>query len=242
MERQDPIISLQNVDVFQQDQLILEKVNLQIGLGEWVYLIGKVGSGKSSLIKVLYAELPVYSGEISVAGFDLMDIVTDEIPFLRREIGVIFQDFRLLSDRNVYDNLYFVLHAIGWKGKKEINKRIMQVIDRVDMQHGLYSMPHELSGGEQQRITIARALLNNPSIILADEPTGNLDPETSIELMEILKEVNQQGKTILMATHDYMLLNKYASRTLVCSDKKLSDPSIGTEDIDFFELLNNGKI
>ena len=238
----DPIISLKDVDVYQQDQLILEKVNLQIELGEWVYLIGKVGSGKSSLIKVLHAELPVYSGEISVAGYDLSDIEPEEIPFLRREIGVIFQDFRLLSDRNVYNNLYFVLHAIGWSNKKEMNKRIMEVIDRVDMRFGLYSMPHELSGGEQQRITIARALLNNPDIILADEPTGNLDPETSNELMKILKEVNQQGKTILMATHDYMLLNKYASRTLVCSNKKLSDPSSATEELDILELLSNGEI
>ena len=243
MMQYDPIISFIDVDIFQQDQLILESVNLQVGFGEWVYLIGKVGSGKSSLIKALYAELPVQTGEAFVAGFDLQKIKPTEIPFLRRKIGVIFQDFRLLTDRNVHDNLSFVLNAIGWNNKKQMENRIMEVIERVGMQSGLYSMPHELSGGEQQRITIARSLLNNPDIILADEPTGNLDPETSTELMEILKEVNGQGKTVLMATHDYLLLNKYASRTLVCSNGKLSDPSSATEEIDFSELLiEDGEI
>ncbi|MGD9930290.1 MAG: cell division ATP-binding protein FtsE [Mangrovibacterium sp.] len=234
---QTSIISLKGVDIFQQDHLVLGNVNLEIQPGEWVYLIGKVGSGKSSLIKVLNAELELYGGEAWVAGYNLRKIKQKEVPFLRRKLGVVFQDFRLLTDRNVHDNLSFVLKATGWKQGVAIEDRIFQVMEKVGMAHKLRSMPHELSGGEQQRVVIARALLNNPEIILADEPTGNLDPETSEELMHIFKEINEQGKTILMATHDYILLNKFASRTLVCADQKLTDPSKATEEVDFAELL-----
>ena len=237
--QQPSIISLKSVDIFQQDKLILGNVNFQVEPGEWVYLIGKVGSGKSSLIKVLNAELNISTGEASIAGYDLRKIKTAEVPFLRRKLGVVFQDFRLLTDRTVYENLFFVLKATGWKTQTVIEDRIHEVIGKVGMSHKLKSMPHELSGGEQQRVVIARALLNNPEIILADEPTGNLDPETSEELMEIFKQINEQGITILMATHDYILLNKYASRTLICADQKLSDPAkSSTEDVDFSELLD----
>ncbi len=237
--QQPPLISLTNVDIFQQDKLILRNVNFQVKAGEWVYLIGKVGSGKSSLIKVLNAELEISSGEASIAGYDLRKIKPSEVPFLRRKMGVVFQDFRLLTDRTVYDNLSFVLKATGWKNLTEIDERILEVTGRVGMTHKLKSMPHELSGGEQQRIVIARALLNDPKIILADEPTGNLDPETSAELMEIFRQINRQGKTILMATHDYIILNKYASRTLVFADQKVSDPAdASAEDVDFSELLD----
>ncbi|MEN6455331.1 MAG: ATP-binding cassette domain-containing protein [Prolixibacteraceae bacterium] len=238
--QQPSIICLKSVDIFQQDKLILGNVNLQVEPAEWVYLIGKVGSGKSSLIKVLNAELNIFTGEASIAGYDLRKIKPSEVPFLRRKLGVVFQDFRLLTDRTVYENLFFVLKATGWRTQTEIEDRIHEVIGKVGMAHKLKSMPHELSGGEQQRVVIARALLNNPEIILADEPTGNLDPETSEELMEIFKQINEQGKTILMATHDYILLNKYASRTLICADQKLSDPAKSSaEDVDFSELLDS---
>ena len=234
-----PIISLKSVDIFQQDRLVLGNVDLQIRKGEWVYVIGKVGSGKSSLIKVLNAELDIFTGEAWIAGKNLRKLKRAEVPFLRRKLGVVFQDFRLLTDRNVHDNLAFVLKATGWKIQKAVEDRIREVITRVGVEDKLRSMPHELSGGEQQRVVIARALLNNPEIILADEPTGNLDPETSEELMQILKEINEQGKTILMATHDYILLNRFASRTLVCADQKITDPAKATEEVDFSELIND---
>ena len=233
----ESIISLQGVDIFQQDQLILSNVNLDVKAGEFVYLIGKVGSGKSSLIKVLNAELDLFTGEAIVNGFNLRKLRRSEIPFLRRKLGVVFQDFRLLTDRNVHDNLAFVLKATGWKIEKAIDNRIHEVIARVGMKSKLKSMPHELSGGEQQRIVIARAILNDPDLILAVEPTGNLDPETSDDLMSILKEINEQGKTILMATHDYHILNRYPARTLVCADTKVSDSSKTQTEVDFTELL-----
>ncbi|MGQ7869467.1 cell division ATP-binding protein FtsE [Sunxiuqinia sp. sy24] len=233
----ESIISLQGVDVFQQDQLILSHVNLDIKKGEFVYLIGKVGSGKSSLIKLLNAELDLYSGEARVGEFNLRKLKQSEVPFLRRKLGVIFQDFRLLTDRNVHDNLSFVLKATGWKVERAIENRINEVMERVGMKSKLKSMPHELSGGEQQRIVIARAILNDPDIILADEPTGNLDPETSDELMGIFKEISEQGKTIVVATHDYHILNRYPARTLVCGENKVSDSSQTETEVDFSELL-----
>ena len=232
-----PIISLKAVTIFQQDYMVLENVNLEVAKGEWIYLIGKVGSGKSSLIKVLNAELDIDNGEAWIAGYNLRKLKRSEIPFLRRKLGVIFQDFRLLNDRNVHENLSFVLKATGWKNKIAIEERIRKVIGKVGMKSKLFNMPYELSGGEQQRVVIARALLNEPAIILADEPTGNLDPETSEELMEILKEINRQGITILMATHNYILLNKFASRTLICNDCNLSDPSASDQEVNFSELL-----
>ncbi|MGE4586907.1 MAG: cell division ATP-binding protein FtsE [Mangrovibacterium sp.] len=218
-----PVIILRELDVYQQERCVLEKVNMQLAAGEWVYLIGKVGSGKTSLIRLLNAELPVLTGEASVAGWNLGKIKWKEIPLLRRKLGVVFQDFKLLADRTIHDNLSFVLRATGWRGRVVIENRIREVIRRVEMEGNLERMPHELSGGEQQRVVIARALLNNPEIILADEPTGNLDPETSAQLMQIFREINAQGKTILMATHDYLMLNRFPARILLCSGGRITN-------------------
>lgn len=231
------IISLRKADIFQNKNLVLAGVNLSVRAGEFVYLIGKVGSGKSSLIKTLNAELQVKNGEVIVAGYDLQTIKQKEIPFLRRKIGVVFQDFKLLTDRNVHDNLAFVLQATGWKQVKAIEDRIDDVLEWVGMRHKLHAMPHQLSGGEQQRIVVARALLNEPEIILADEPTGNLDPETSTELLQLFLEMNRQGKTILMATHDYPLIRQFPARTIICDEKSLSESINNTDEIDFSELL-----
>ena len=218
---EENIIELINADIIQRDHLVLTDINLEIKTGEFVYLIGKVGTGKSSLIKTLNAELPLEKGEGKVAGFDLAEIKSREIPFLRRKLGVVFQDFRLLTDRNVYDNLTFVLKATDWKDEKEIANRVDEVLALVGMTQKSKSMPHQLSGGEQQRVTIARAILNNPEIILADEPTGNLDPQTSIELMQIFKDLNNQGKTIVIATHDYPLIRKFPARIITVDDQKI---------------------
>lgn len=216
-----PILQLHNVSVFQNANLILSNVNLTIKKGELVYLIGKTGTGKSSLMKLLYGDLPLKSGEGSVVDFDLKTLQERQIPFLRRKLGVVFQDFKLLADRNVYDNLAFVLRATGWKEIKQIQNRIKEVLVKVKMHTKAFKYPHELSGGEQQRVAIARALLNDPELILADEPTGNLDPETSVEIMRVLQEINTSGRTILMATHDYTLILKFPSRTLKCEGEKV---------------------
>jgi len=218
---EENIIELINADIIQRDHVVLTDINLEIKTGEFVYLIGKVGTGKSSLIKTLNAELPLEKGEGKVAGFNLAEIKIREIPFLRRKLGVVFQDFRLLSDRNVYDNLTFVLKATDWKNEWEIAERVNEVLSMVGMTQKLKSMPHQLSGGEQQRVTIARAILNNPEIILADEPTGNLDPHTSIELMQIFKDLNDQGKTVVIATHDYPLIRKFPARIITVDDQKI---------------------
>lgn len=218
---QENIIELINADIVQRDHLVLSDINLEIKTGEFVYLIGKVGSGKSSLIKTLNAEWPLVKGEGKVAGFNLSDLKTRDIPFLRRKLGVVFQDFRLLSDRNVYDNLVFVLKATDWDNDVEISDRVNTVLEMVAMTHKSKSMPHQLSGGEQQRVVIARALLNNPEIILADEPTGNLDPQTSIELMQIFKDLNDQGKTVVIATHDYPLIRKFPARIITVDEQKI---------------------
>ncbi len=227
---EENIIELKNADIFQRDHMVLSDISLEIKSGEFVYLIGKVGSGKSSLIKTLNAELTLEKGEGKVAGFNLSDIKTRDIPFLRRKLGVIFQDFRLLSDRNVYDNLSFVLKATNWKDEVEIAERVNTVLGMVSMTLKSKSMPHQLSGGEQQRVVIARALLNNPEIILADEPTGNLDPQTSIELLQILKDLNEQGKTVVIATHDYPLIRKFPARILTVDDKKIYETVITRRD------------
>lgn len=232
------IISIKNADIFQRENLVLSNVNLEIETGSFVYLIGKVGSGKSSLIKTLHAEIPLINGEITVAGYNLSNIKQKDIPYLRRKIGVVFQDFKLLTDRNVYGNLAFVLQATGWKQAKSIDDRIDDMLQLVDMRDKAKTMPHELSGGEQQRIMVARALLNDPEIILADEPTGNLDPETSTDLLEILKELNERGKTIVMATHDYPLIRQFPARTLICEDKQLKESQTDLEELDFMELLD----
>lgn len=217
----ESVLYLKEASIYQQDNLILSEVTIKIEKGEFVYLIGKTGTGKSSFMKTLYADLPLRKGEGSIVGYDLANLKEKDIPFLRRKLGVVFQDFQLLTDRNVQANLEFVLKATGWKDKAEIAQRIEEVLSKVDMQTKAFKFPHQLSGGEQQRVAIARALLNDPIIILADEPTGNLDPQTSIEVMEVLQEINRNGNTILMATHDYALLLQYPSKTLKAEDNQL---------------------
>jgi len=215
------MLQLKDASIFQRENLILTDVNLDIKQGDFNYIIGKTGSGKSSLMKTLYGDLPLQKGEGSIVKFDLKKLKENEIPFLRRKIGIVFQDFQLLNDRSVYDNLFFVLKATGWKSKSEIDVKIKDVLEKVDMKTKGFKMPYQLSGGEQQRIAIARALLNNPEMILADEPTGNLDPKTSIEIMNVLEEINKSGITILMATHDYALILKFPHKTIKCEGNKV---------------------
>jgi cell division transport system ATP-binding protein len=213
-----PILSLKEAKIFQKDHLVLNNVNFELFAGGFTYLIGKTGSGKSSLLKTIYGDLRLQEGAGKVAGFDLKELTEKEIPFLRRGIGVVFQDFQLLSDRSINDNLLFVLKATGWTDKSKIEARIIEVLEHVNMEAKAYKMPHELSGGEQQRIAIARALLNEPDLILADEPTGNLDPETSREIMLVLKGIQAKGKAIFMATHDYSIINDFPSQMIRCID------------------------
>lgn len=215
------ILALQKAAIYQKENLVLSDVNLNINKGEFIYLIGKTGAGKSSFMKTLYADLPLLEGEGSIVGFDLAALKEKEIPHLRRKLGVVFQDFKLLPDRTIFNNLEFVLKATGWKNKAEMKAKIEEVLNKVGMASKGFKFPHEISGGEQQRIAIARALLNDPELIIADEPTGNLDPQTSVEVMEILREINQNGNTILMATHDYALILKYPSKTLKLQDGKI---------------------
>ena len=217
----DPVLSLKDASIFQQENLILSNVSVTIEKGEFVYLIGKTGSGKSSFMKRLYGDLPLNNGEGHIVGFDLLTMKEKDIPFLRRKLGIVFQDFKLLNDRTVKDNLLFVLTATSWKDKGEMDTKIDEVLDKVNMKTKSFKYPYQLSGGEQQRVAIARALLNNPELILADEPTGNLDPQTSVEVMEVLQEINKNGNTILMATHDYALLLKYPSKTLKCDENQI---------------------
>ena len=215
------VLHLNNVTIFQRDNEVLSNISLQIEKGEFVYLIGKTGSGKSSFLKTLYGDLPLNHGTGEIVNYKLDGLIEKDIPFLRRKLGVVFQDFKLLNDRSVYKNLLFVLKATGWKDLNKIDERIKSVLTKVGMQSKEHNLPYQLSGGEQQRIAIARALLNDPELILADEPTGNLDPQTSLEVMALLKEINANGNTILMATHDYALLLKYPSKTLKCENKKV---------------------
>ncbi|MDY0201085.1 MAG: ATP-binding cassette domain-containing protein [Tenuifilaceae bacterium] len=232
----DTIIEFKKASIFQGDNLILADVNLKVEKGEFIYLIGKVGSGKTSLIKTITAELPLRQGEGAVVGFNLLKIRSSQVPFLRRKIGIVFQDFQLLTDRSVLDNLLFVLNATGWKSKKEMKERIENVLDKVGLKHKEYKMPHQLSGGEQQRVVVARALLNNPEIILADEPTGNLDPETSDEIMKLLFDIASTGRAVIMATHNYSLLKKFPSKTLKCEKTRLFETEHISE-IDFDSLM-----
>jgi len=232
-------ISVIDTDIYQREQLVLSQVNFQVIGGEFVYLIGKVGSGKSSLIKTLNAELPVFNGNATVAGYCLQKIKIREIPFLRRKIGVVFQDFKLLTDRSIYKNLQFVLKATGWNDEKAMKERIEKIVEEVGMIGFLSKMPHQLSGGEQQRIVIARALLNNPDIIFADEPTGNLDHDTSIAILELFKRINSEGKTVLMATHDKLIVDQFPARTLICSEGKLIESNTPQgEPLDFRAFIS----
>ncbi len=235
------VIKLTGADIYQRETLILSGVDLEVEEGEFIYVIGKVGTGKTSLIKTLNAELPLTEGNATVLGFDLKGIKSRETAQLRRKIGVVFQDFRLLTDRNVEANLAFVLKATGWEQKDAIKKRVIEVLGIVGMVDKADKMPHELSGGEQQRIVIARAILNEPDLLLADEPTGNLDPETSEEILDLFIRLNERGKTVLMATHDYAVIAKKSARTLVCVDGKLSDSAKIKEEIKFESLLEENN-
>ena len=215
---QQSVITLNNVDVFQQNHLVLSQVNLHLDKGELVYLIGQTGSGKSSLLKVIYGDLHIKSGNGQVAGYDLNKLTDAEVPFLRRKLGIVFQDFQLLTDRSVEKNLEFVLKATGWTNENEIAGRIREVLDQVGLRSKIQKMPHELSGGEQQRVVIARALLNHPEVILADEPTGHLDPETSEEITLLLRQISQSGTAVLLATHDYHIIRTFPSRIIKCEN------------------------
>lgn len=215
------VLSLQGVDIFQNKHKVLSNINIEVKKGEFLYIIGKTGTGKSSFMKTLYADLPLEVGEASIVDYDLKTLKERDIPYLRRSLGVVFQDFKLLPDRTVYGNLHFALKATGWKEKEEMDRKIHEVLDNVNMLAHIEKMPHQLSGGEQQRVAIARALLNDPDLILADEPTGNLDPQTSAEVMELLLKINSNGRTIIMVTHDYALLLKFPAKTLKCDSGTL---------------------
>jgi cell division transport system ATP-binding protein len=225
----DTIIELESISIFQREILVLSDVSLKIGKGEFVYLIGKTGSGKSSLLQTIYADLPLKGGTGHVAGFDLGGIKNRDIPFLRRKLGIIFQDFQLLIDRSVSENLYFVMKATGWKDKKKMEEKAVEVLEKVDLGTKGFKMPHQLSGGEQQRVAIARSLINDPEIILADEPTGNLDPETSKGIMRLLFEISSSGRSVLMATHNYSLFADFPARTLKCEDGKILGNGVSKE-------------
>lgn len=229
METGNQVISIQNGQISHKEQLVLRDINISVNKGDFVYLIGKTGSGKSSLLNVLYGDHKLASGESSVAGYDLNSLKKKQIPFLRRKIGIIFQDFQLLADRSVDDNLKFVLKATGWKGKKEIQAQIDHVLAIVGLVNKGYKFPHQLSGGEQQRVAIARAFLNNPDIILADEPTGNLDPETADEIMQLIMKLREQNVGIIMATHDYRLIERFPSKILKCADNQVSELKISIQ-------------
>lgn len=217
----DTIIELKSCSVMQQDHLVLSDVNLKADKGEFIYLVGRVGSGKTSLIRTLNAQLPLTDGEGWVAGFNLRTIRKREIPLLRRKLGIVFQDFQLLNDRSVHDNLEFALRATGWTNKIALEDRIREVLEKVNLHNKGFKMPHQLSGGEQQRVVIARALLNDPEIILADEPTGNLDPETSEDIHILLRSISDNGRAVIMSTHKLALVKKYPARTVRCEDGKL---------------------
>ena len=232
------LIEYKKVKVYQQDNLILDDVDFHVDEGELVYLIGKVGSGKSSLLKTLYCELDLYKDEAEkaeVLGRNMLTLKRKDIPALRREMGIIFQDFQLLRDRNIYQNLYFVLRATGWKDKKKIKDRIAEVLEAVGMTDKIHSMPHELSGGEQQRISIARALLNKPKIIIADEPTGNLDPETANNIVSLLKDITLNGTSVVMSTHNISMLNRFPGVVYRCKDGHLADVTNEFNNLDLTE-------
>ncbi|MDG1158983.1 MAG: ATP-binding cassette domain-containing protein [Flavobacteriales bacterium] len=229
-------VQIKQLQIAQKENLILKDVDLEIAAGEFVYLIGKTGSGKSSLLKTLYGELKVKDGSASVCGYELNGLKKKNIPFLRRKLGIVFQDFELLTDRNVHDNLKFVLKATGWKSKSDMNERIEEVLTKVGLDTKGYKMPYELSGGEQQRVAIARALLNEPELILADEPTGNLDPATTEGILKLLFSISEGGKSVIMATHDYASMKRFEARTLVCMNGELKDHSQVNYPTDFASI------
>lgn len=217
------LIEINDISVYQRDLLILSNVNLTVNKGEFVYFVGRTGTGKSSLMKIIYADLPMVQGEAEVVGFDLKKLKNKQIPKLRRKLGIVFQDFQLLMDRSVHDNLMFVMKATEWKEKKKMEQRLAEVLQMVGMETKGHKMPHQLSGGEQQRIVIARALINEPDLILADEPTGNLDPETSIGIMQLLHDIAKSGRSVVMATHDYTLFKDFPGRIINFEDSKVSE-------------------
>jgi len=238
----ETIIKLEKVSIFQKNILILANVSLQIEKGEFLYLIGRTGSGKSSLLKSFYADIPIIDGVAEVAGFDLRKIKSNQIPFLRRKIGIVFQDFQLLIDRSVKENLLFVMKATGWKDKKKMTDRINDVLNKVNLTTKGHKMPHQLSGGEQQRVVIARALINDPEIILADEPTGNLDPETSNGIMNLLLDISKTGRAIIIATHDYSLIERFPLRIIKCEAGKLIEQNttdVNSEKIEYNPEIDN---
>lgn len=220
------VIKFDNVTIFQDERPVIGNLNLEINKGEFVYLLGKTGSGKSSLLKTIYADLPLVAGTATIAGYSLNNLKRKDIPYLRRKLGIVFQDFQLLGDRNLYNNLKFVMKATGWDDENKIKARIHEVFKKVGLEGKEQKMPHELSGGEQQRVSIARALVNEPEIILADEATGNLDPETSEEILKLLKQISESGSSVLFATHDMLVYQKFKARTLVCENGELKDKQV----------------
>ncbi len=217
----DTVLSLKNVTIYQENKVILSQINLEVQKGEFLYIIGKTGTGKSSFMKTLYADLPLTEGEGKIVGYDLAHLKEDEIPFLRRKLGIVFQDFLLLPDRSINENMLFVLKATGWADLASMQNKIDEVLEKVGLIGIAKKMPHQLSGGEQQRVAIARALLNDPELILADEPTGNLDPQTSAEVLAVLKKINENGKTVIISTHDYAVIMKFPAKTLKCEDNTI---------------------
>ncbi|MCX6292536.1 MAG: ATP-binding cassette domain-containing protein [Bacteroidetes bacterium] len=225
----DTIVALDNVNIFQSRNLILSDVSLKVDKGEFVYLIGRTGSGKSSLLKMLYGDVELVQGEATIAGFHLNHLEEKQVPYLRRKLGIVFQDFQLLTDRSVNRNLTFVLKATGWKDKEKMQQRVQDVLEKVGLSTKGFKMPHELSGGEQQRVVIARALLNDPDLILADEPTGNLDPETSEGIMKLLFDISSSGRAVVMATHNYSMIEKFPARIIKCENGKLVEMTAGAK-------------
>lgn len=236
MSEDQIIVDIKHATISQQENIILSGVNLSVSAGEFIYLIGRTGSGKSSLMKTLYGELQLSSGEGQVCGVDISNMKRKQVPYLRRKIGIVFQDFELLMDRSVEENLFFVMKATGWKDKKKMQIRKDEVLDDIGLKTKGFKMPHELSGGERQRVAIARALINEPELILADEPTGNLDPKTTEDILSLLHNISQHGIPVIMATHDYVYMKKFSSRVLVCENGKLISQDEVNQIIDFTNL------